>query len=89
MSITDTLIWSFKVDTAGQNSIDGCKFEVMTYDSVIKVWKSSGSVIASAQSVQMKSSSRAPWHLQTLRSAATRNSGFGCRKNPEFHRLCG
>lgn len=67
MSITDTLIWSFKVDTAGQNSIDGCKFEVMTYDSVIKVWKSSGSVIASAQSVQMKSSSRGPLALANIK----------------------
>lgn len=66
-SITDTLIWSFNIDTARQNSMDDCKFAVMTYDSIIKVWKSIGSVMASEQSIQMKSTSGGPLALANIK----------------------
>lgn len=67
ISATDTLIWTFNIDTARQSGIDGYKFAVMAFDSVIKVWKSSGSVTTSAQSIQMKSASSGPLALAVIK----------------------
>lgn len=64
---TDTLIWSFNVDTASQNDTDGYKFAVMAYDSIIKAWKSSGSVMTSASSIQTKSTSSGPLALANMK----------------------
>jgi len=66
-STTDTLIWSFIIDTVRQKCMDGCKFAVMTYDSVIKAWKSNGGVITSAKFIQMESTSGGPHALASIK----------------------
>jgi len=67
MSETDTLIWSFNVDTSIQYGINDNKYAVMIYDSIYQVWKSGGSVINSAGSIQMKSSSSGPLALANIK----------------------
>lgn len=68
MNASDTLIWSFNIDTAGGNGIDDHKFAMMVYDSVIKAWKSSGNAISlSSRFIQMKSTSGGPLALANIK----------------------